>query len=163
MLLRSLTKIDVDELAQGAEKYDICKIKHATSDGLQMGTGASSSAGTPSSTNDDQAKKTELRVRLEKAILGEQLMPGKLFKLACGHIFCEKCLRKRIADGLSGDHWPTCLMCEAALEGVRDVKVPAEAKVIITLDELRALAKWLGPSALNKFTYKARPVDLNRQ
>lgn len=133
------------------QKCDICKINHVTSDGPQMGPGASSSAGTPS-TNDDQAKKTELHVHLEKAILGEQLMSEKLFKLACGHTFCEEYLRKRIADGLSGDHWPTCPICEAALERLRDVKVPDEAKVIITLDEVRALEKWLGPSALTTFT-----------
>ena len=57
MLLRGLTKIDVDELAQDAEKCDICEIKHATSDVTQMGAGASSSTGTPPSTDNDQAKK----------------------------------------------------------------------------------------------------------
>lgn len=112
-------------------------------------------------TNNDQAKKAE-HVSLEEAILGEQLMPESRFKLACGHHFCENCLRKRIADGLSGGHSPTCPMCEAALEGMRDVKVPDEAEVIITLDKLRALAAWLGPSARNTITSKAVPVYWSR-
>lgn len=157
MFLMGLTKIGADVIDK--DEIDEDEIDEDEIDVDEL-AGDSEECYTP--TNNDQAKKAELHVSLEEAILGEQLMPENRFKLACGHYFCENCLRERIADGLSGGHSPTCPMCEAALEGMRDVKVPGEAEVIITLDKLRALAAWLGPSAINTITRKAVPVYWSR-
>lgn len=94
-----------------------------------MGTGASSGV-TPSNS--------------QEAINGEQVMESPV-KFACGHNFGENCLQLIIKGALNGDKWPSCHMCRATLDGIRDLELPFEAEVIITLDELRGLAKWLSP------------------
>lgn len=142
--IRCLTKVEVEELPQDAKECDICKVKYSTSGGLQMGTGASS--GVTSSTS-------------QEAIDGEQVMESPV-KFACGHIFGENCLRLIIKEALNGVKWPSCPMCRAALDGIRDLEVPFEAEVIITLDGLRGFAKWLGPWVPDMPTHQALPVLL---
>lgn len=142
--IRCLTKVDIEELPQDAKECDICKVEYSAFDGPQMGTGVSSTC-TPS-TN-------------QKVIDGEQVMESPV-KFRCGHIFGENCLRSIIKEAMNGVRWPTCPMCRAALDGIRDLEVPFEAEVIITLDGLRGLTKWLDPWAPERITLQALPVLL---
>lgn len=122
----------------------VCKVKYSISGGPQMGTGASSRV-TPSMS--------------QEAIDGEQVMESPV-RFACGHVFGENCVRLIIKEALNGDKWPSCPMCRATLGGIRDLEVPFEAEVIITLDGLRGLATWLGPWIPAILTHQALPVLL---
>lgn len=143
--VRCLTKVEVEELPQDAKECDICKVNFSTSRGPQMGTGASS--GVIPSTSQD-------------AIDGEQVIESPV-KFACGHIFGENCLRLIIKEAQNGVKWPSCPMCRAVLDGVRDPEVPFEAEVIITLNGLRGLVKWLAHWVPGMSTCQALPVLLN--
>lgn len=142
--VRCLTKVEVEELPQDAKECDVCKVKYSISGGPQMGTGASSGV-TPFTSQEE--------------IDVEQVMESPV-KFACGHIFGENCLRLIIKEALNGDKWPSCPMCRATLDGIRDLEVPFEAEVIITLDGLRGLARWLGPWVPDMSTHQALPVLL---
>lgn len=143
LFMGRLITVNVDELSQDATECAICKVKYATLAGSQMGTGALSSEVT-ASTHNDQAV-VELAVNLREATDREQAMAESPVKLACGHIMGENCLRLWISEDASGIQ-PTCPMCRAIIQGIRDVEIPTEAEVMVTLDGFKGLAVSLGLS-----------------
>lgn len=132
--MEGLTEVDVDELTQDEIECPICKVKFATSAGPQVGTGASSSALTP--TNNDQVV---AEVSTQEGVVVKQATPETPFKLACGHIIGESCIQSWINHRERGTQ-PTCPICRTAIRGI---EVP-EIAIVVTLDELRELAALLG-------------------
>lgn len=109
MFIRCRTKADVNELLKVAKECDICKMNFGTFAHLQANNSVLSAVGLSTK---------------EETFHGEHAVLENPVKFACWHIFGKNCPRSIIQEAINGSGWPTCPICEAALDGICDLKVP---------------------------------------
>lgn len=117
--IKKLGKVNVTSLKQDARECDICK-----TDFSHLPAAASSTNPTPVSHAQETAEQSVNDEELEIPV-----------RLACGHVYGEKCLKTWISGKRVGN-LPTCPMCRAVL----DSGSTAVSEVRITLDRVGALS-----------------------
>lgn len=113
--IKTLEKVNVTSLKQDARECDICKtdFSHST----------------------DPTPASHAAQELAKQSVNDEEQPESPVRLACGHVYGQRCLKTWISGKGTGN-LPTCPMCRAVL----DIGNIAVREVRITLDRPGALS-----------------------